>query len=159
MGVEPFLIASTVNTIIGQRLVRTVPEEKDSYASSKTETEAILATIGAMLPKSEAEIGEVAKKVGHQKLPLASQSAYTLYRGRDSKDAPGGYKGRMGLYEVIEVTEAIEELIMSRATSGEIMKLAQKQGTISMRQDGYFKALEGLTTLEEVNRVAALGSE
>jgi type IV pilus assembly protein PilB len=62
----------------------------------------------------------------------------------------------MGLYEVIDVNEEIEKLILKRATSGDIQKLAQAQGTVTMREDGYLKALQGNTTLEEVNRVAAL---
>ena len=61
----------------------------------------------------------------------------------------------MGLYEVFEVSEAIQALIMKRASSGEIEKAAQAQGMINMRQDGYLKVLDGMTTLEEVNRVAA----
>ena len=61
----------------------------------------------------------------------------------------------MGLYEVFEVTEAIQALIMKRATSTTISKAAQSEGMINMRQDGYLKALAGITTLDEVNRVAA----
>jgi type IV pilus assembly protein PilB len=61
----------------------------------------------------------------------------------------------MGIYEVFEVTEAIQELILKRSTSNEIQKVAQKQGMITMREDGYLKALAGLTTVKEINRVAA----
>ena len=64
----------------------------------------------------------------------------------------------MGLYEVFEISEAIQALIMRRATSTEIEKAAQTEGMLSMRQDGYLKALEGRTTLTEVNRVAAEGN-
>lgn len=76
-------------------------------------------------------------------------------KGKDSPQAPGGYKGRIGLYEVMDVTEAIQNLIVKRATSAEIQREAIAEGMITMRQDGYLKALQGLTTLEEVNRVAA----
>ena len=68
---------------------------------------------------------------------------------------PDGLKGRMGLYEVFEVTEAIQQLILKQATSSEIQRVAQSEGMITMRQDGYLKALAGLTTIDEVNRVAA----
>lgn len=68
---------------------------------------------------------------------------------------PQGYSGRCGLYEVMDVTEEIQNLIVKRATSAEIQRLAIQQGMITMRQDGYLKALSGVTTLEEVNRVAA----
>jgi type IV pilus assembly protein PilB len=158
MGVEPFLIASTVNTIIGQRLVRTLTKDKKPYESTKTETIAINNTIGGMLPKDEGSREKVSTELGYDKLPVANENAYTLYRGQDTNNTPGGYKGRIGLYEVIDVNEKIEEMIMERKTSTAIMKMARKNGTVSMRQDGYFKVLNGLTTIDEVNRVAALGT-
>ena len=91
-------------------------------------------------------------------MPLRGQSGYTLYKGKDSPDAPGGYKGRMGLYEVFDVNEEIQDLIIKRSTSAVIQKTAQSQGMVNMRQDGYLKALAGLTTLAEVNRVAGTES-
>jgi type IV pilus assembly protein PilB len=155
MGIEPFLIASTVRTVIGQRLVRRIGEDRESYESDKSETEAIHKIIGDLLPAAEADVKSQAEDLGYKTLPLKGQNAYTLFKGKNSPDSPGGYKGRMGLYEVFEVNEGISELILKRATSNEIQKLAQsEQGMISMGQDGYFKALAGLTTLTEVNRVA-----
>ena len=156
MEVEPFLIASTVNTVIGQRLVRRLTDNKEEYESSKTETEAIHATLKNTLPKDKDSVKKAEEQTGYPDLPLASDNAYTLWKGSDSKATPGGYKGRMGLYEVIDVNEEIEELIINRATSGDIQRKAQSQGTITMREDGYLKALNGDTTLEEVNRVAAI---
>jgi type IV pilus assembly protein PilB len=157
MGIEPFLIASTVHTVIGQRLVRRIPEDhRESYQSDKTETEAVKTSIGALLPANEAEQKARAEDLGYESLPLKDQSAYTLYKGIDSPDTPGGYKGRMGLYEVFEVTEQIQDLILKRSTSTEIQKMAQSQGMVNMREDGYLKALAGKTTLAEVNRVAAI---
>jgi type IV pilus assembly protein PilB len=158
MGIEPFLIASTVHTVIGQRLVRRIGDESEQYQSDKTETEAINATIGKLLPENEAEMKKVAEDLGYDSLPLRGQNAYTLTRGKDSPTTPGGYKGRMGLYEVFEVTEDIQELILKRATSDEIQKVARKNGTVVMREDGYLKALAGQTTLMEVDRVAATDS-
>ncbi|PID33146.1 type II secretion system protein E [Candidatus Saccharibacteria bacterium] len=155
MGIEPFLIASTVNTIIGQRLVRRVAKNRDVYQSSPLETQTIQATIGHLLPKTQAEIPAISQDLGYKDLPLASQNAYTLVRGKDSPQTPRGYSGRAGLYEVMDVTEELQSLIVKRSTSAEIQRLAIEQGMITMRQDGYLKALAGLTTLEEVNRVAA----
>lgn len=155
MGIEPFLIASTVNTVIGQRLVRRVAEERDSYQSTELETKSIHDTIGTLLPKDRASAAAVCEDLGYKDLPLATQNAYTLVKGKDSPKAPGGYKGRAGLYEVMDITEEIQNLIVKRATSAEIQRAAVAQGMIPMRQDGYMKALQGLTTLEEVNRVAA----
>ena len=158
MGIEPFLIASTVRTIIGQRLVRRISDSKDPYLSDKLESEAVRTAIGDLLPENDSVKAEVAADLGYENLPLKGDNAYTLYKGKDSPETPGGYKGRMGLYEVFEVTESIQDLILKRSTSTEIQKAAEaEQGMVTMRQDGVLKALAGYTTLAEVNRVA--GSE
>lgn len=158
MGIEPFLIASTVRTVIGQRLVRRVGKEQETYQSDKVETEAIKATIGSLLPKTKEDVEKVSKDLGYESLPLAGQNAYTLTKGVDSPMAPGGYKGRMGIYEVFNITPEIQDLILQHATSAEIQELAQKQGMVTMRQDGYLKVLSGQTTLTEINRVASSDS-
>ena len=155
MGIEPFLIASTVRTVIGQRLVRRLGKTTETYESDKVEAEAIKKTIGDLLPKTEADMKKVAEDIGYETLPLATQNAYTLTKGKESPEAPGGYKGRMGVYEVFSITPEIQQLILKRATSAEIQDVAIKQGMVTMRQDGYFKALAGRTTLTEVNRVAS----
>lgn len=155
MQIEPFLIASTVNTIIGQRLVRKVAPKRDTYQSSPIETQNILATVGHLLPKTQADVAKVSEDLGYKDLPLAGQNAYTLVKGKDTPATPRGYSGRAGLYEVMDVTEEIERLIVAHATTSEIQKMAVSQGMITMRQDGYLKALQGITTLEEVNRVTA----
>lgn len=155
MEVEPFLIASTVHTVIGQRLVRRLYQPQP-YLSNPTETAAIKATVGDLLPKTKEEMPKVAASLGYSSLPLSTDTAYTLFKGTQSNEAPDGYKGRMGLYEVFDVTEDIQQLIINRATSSQIQHAAQKnQGMITMRQDGYLKALAGLTTITEVDRVAA----
>lgn len=158
MEIEPFLIASTVRTVIGQRLVRRIGKDKETYESSKVETEAIKATVGHLLPKTKEEVEKVSKDLGYENLPLAGQSAYTLTKGIDSPSSPGGYKGRLGIYEVFNITPEIQDLILSRATSADIQEIAQKQGMVTMRQDGYLKALTGHTTLTEINRVASADS-
>jgi len=156
MGIEPFLIASTVHTVIGQRLVRRIADkDKISYQSDKSETESIHQTIGHLLPASVASKQTVAENLGFSDLPLKDQNAYTLYKGIDTKECPGGYSGRIGLYEVFDVTEKIQDLILKHSTSLEIQKAALAEGMISMREDGYLKALAGFTTLNEVNRVSA----
>jgi type IV pilus assembly protein PilB len=158
MGIEPFLIASTVRTVIGQRLVRRIGSTSEQYQSDKVETEAVHKTIGHLLPKTAEEMPKIATDLGYQSLPLATQNAYTLTKGKDSPEQPGGYKGRMGIYEVFSISEQIQELILKRATSAEIQKVAESQGMITMREDGYLKALSGLTTLNEINRVASAGN-
>jgi type IV pilus assembly protein PilB len=155
MEIEPFLIASTVNTIIGQRLVRRVAPKRETYQSSPIETQNIMATIGHLLPKTKEDVARVSQDLGYKDLPLAGQSAYTLVRGIDTPQTPHGYSGRAGIYEVMDVNSDIQNLIVNRATSAEIQRVAVSQGMITMRQDGYLKALSGITTLEEVNRVTS----
>ena len=155
MGIEPFLIASTVNTIIGQRLVRRVAPKRNLYQSSPMETQSIIETVGHLLPKTPEEVEKVSSDLGYKNLPLANQKSYTLVKGRDTPQTPGGYQGRAGIYEVMDVTEAIQQLIIKRAPASEVQKVAMSEGMITMRQDGYLKALTGITTIEEVNRVAA----
>jgi type IV pilus assembly protein PilB len=158
MGIEPFLIASTVHTVIGQRLVRRVIPDGEAYHSSKPETMAIHQTLGSLLPGSKEEIAKVAADLGYKSLPLANQNAYTLARGKVTPENPAGLKGRLGIYEVFEVTNEVQTMILKRLPSSEIQKVAVGQGMITMRQDGYLKALAGLTSLSEVNRVAAAES-
>lgn len=155
MNIEPFLIASTVNTIIGQRLVRRVSPKRDAYWSSPIETQNILATVGHLLPKTKEEVARVSADLGYKDLPLAGQKAYTLVKGRDTPATPRGYSGRAGLYEVMDVSLKIQELITGRATTAALQQQAINEGMITMRQDGYLKALTGITTLEEVNRVTS----
>lgn len=155
MGIEPFLIASTVNTVIGQRLVRKICKDRTSFQSSATQTKSINDAIGNLLPKSKADLARYASEYGYDNLPTSGQNAYTLYKGQESDGCPGGYKGRVGIFEVFNMSEAMEKLLTERATSGQIQKQAQIEGMLTMRQDGCFKALSGITSLQEVARVAS----
>jgi type IV pilus assembly protein PilB len=159
MGIEPFLIASTIRTVIGQRLVRRIGDEQETYESDKVETTSIEQTLGKLLPKTDDDKQAVAEDLGYEDLPVQGQNAYTLTRGIDKPQAPGGFKGRMGIYEAFEVTTPIQELILKRATSTEIQKAAQAEGMITMRQDGYLKAISGKTTIKEINRVASADAD
>jgi len=78
-----------------------------------------------------------------------------LYKGKgDEECGNSGYFGRVGIYEVLPITEKVSRLILERASSGDIEKQAKEEGMISLKQDGYLKALEGVTSIEEVLRVA-----
>lgn len=155
MGIEPFLLASTLNLVIGQRLVRRITEKRETYKSTDIETESINNLIGDLLPKTDADVAAVSEDLGYAGLPVKNDNYYMLSKGMVTKETPGGYKGRAGLYETINVDEDIQKLIISHATSAEIMRLAKSKGTITMRQDGMLKVLSGITTMEEVNRVAS----
>jgi type IV pilus assembly protein PilB len=159
MSIEPFLIASTVRTVIGQRLVRTLGEKIETYQSSPVETAAINSTIGHLLPTSEADVAKVSEDLGFSNLPVRNENAYTLTKPAGKTNASQGFKGRMGIYETFEVSPKIQELILKRATSAQIQEIAQKEGMVLMREDGYLKALSGRTTIQEINRVASADAE
>ncbi|MBR3122490.1 type II/IV secretion system protein [Candidatus Saccharibacteria bacterium] len=155
MGIEPFLLASTLNVVIGQRLVRRITEKREMYKSSEIETKGINEIVGDLLPKDKETVAKVSEDLGYQGLPVENDDHYMLAKGVNSKETPGGYKGRAGLYETITVDEEIQKLIINHSTANEIMRLAKEKGTVTMRQDGILKALSGITTIEEVNRVAS----
>ncbi len=153
MGVEPFLIASTIRTVLGQRLVRKITDEHSQYKSSAIETAAIKEVVNDILPAANTDIEAVFNDLGYNNLPLQGQNGYTLARGVDSPRSPGGFSGRVGIYEAFEVTPTIQQLILDRATANKINEVAQKEGMISMREDGYLKALTMQTTIQEIDRV------
>ena len=155
MGIEPFLLASTLNVVIGQRLVRRITEKRELFKSTEVETEGINAIVGELLPEDKESVAKVSEDLGYKGLPVRNKDYYMLARGMDSKETPGGYTGRAGLYETIDVDEDIQKLIISHATANEIMRTAKSKGTVTMRQDGVLKVLSGITSLEEVNRVAS----
>jgi type IV pilus assembly protein PilB len=154
--VEPFLIGSTVNTIIGQRLVRKICDKcKGKRAAAPAEVQAIGVTLKNILPKSEDIMPKAKADLGYDTLPLEGQTAYTLYEGKGCNECKDGYKGRIGIYEVFAMTEEMEKLLVNKAATSEVQRQAEKDGMITMKQDGYLKALNGMTTLEEVARVAS----
>jgi len=156
MQIEPFLIASTINTVIGQRLVRRLcPNCKEQYKTTEAETKSVLATLGEVLPKKKDDVEKAKKDIGYDILPLADQDDYTMWKAVGCKQCVRGYKGRIGIYEVFGMTEAMEKLLLAHSTTNEVQRQAMEDGMLTMKQDGYFKALNGETTLEEVARVAA----
>ncbi len=175
MDIEPFLIASTVRIVIGQRLVRKLcPDCREDYAPDgpmlaqldktfglkgtdimdklhKLETEALAAGIGAKNPskinkRSTAELSTTEKGIG--RLWKAHEE------GCDNCNRTG-YRGRMGIYEVLPNSERVQQLIISTASSENIETQAKSDGMITMQVDGLVKALRGQTTIEEILRVTA----
>jgi type IV pilus assembly protein PilB len=152
MEIEPFLIASTVNTVIGQRLVRRICSKcKKSYTASPALTEAIKKSVGHLLPSHKNPKKGTEKELGYEHLPFEEDEKITLFKGEGCEECRNtGYQGRIGIYEVFQVTPEMEKLLLSHATSVEIQDEAVKAGMITMRQDGFLKALEGITTVDEV---------
>ncbi len=147
MKIEPFLIVSTVNVIIGQRLVRKLAG-KEKYFLSKQGIDTLAKTVNLAkvleVLKSEKI---VPKDAVWEKIPF-----YKPIPNQESKD---GYKGRIGIYEVLKVSTAIRELIIHNATGNDVEVQAKKEGMLTMIEDGIFKSVQGLTTIEEVLRVVS----
>lgn len=156
MGVEPFLIGSVINTVIGQRLVRQICDKcVQEYQASEAEAESIKKTLQGVLPESGQASEELKQDIGYEYLPNLSQSAYTLYRGQGCGECSEGYRGRTGIFEVFSISPEMEKILVGETTSSKVQAQAQADGMITMKQDGYLKALNGVTTLEEVVRVAS----
>ncbi len=157
MKIEPFLIASTVNTVMGQRLVRKIcPKCRESYKPSENEIDSIRSTVGSLLPKKgDPKASQKFDYLGYKGLPFADDPSFTLYHGKGCEDCKHtGFSGRIGIFEVFQISEKMGKLLLTHATSDEIQKTAVLEGMITMKQDGYFKSLAGITTLKEVLRVA-----
>ena len=163
MEIEPFLIASTVKAIVGQRLVRRLARQsRISDDPSSEEIDAVLALFGLKKGESFAHIHELEKQAaaagigGDAPLSTDENGIKTLWKANDEDNDDGahsGYKGRVGIYEVLGNTLAVQKLIMAGATSNEIQTQAIEDGMMTMQLDGVIKALRGETTIEEVLRV------
>lgn len=156
MKVEPFLVASTVNTVIGQRLCRKICQNcRQKRAATQAEVQSIGLTLKHLLPTNPDLVAKAKADLGYDFLPLGGQTAYTLYEGKGCDKCKDGYLGRIGIYEVFTMTEGMEKLLSVKAVTSQVQNQAQADGMVTMKQDGYLKALNGLTTLEEVARVAS----
>lgn len=144
MGVEPFLLVSTIRVIIGQRLVRKLKPARDKYELSRDEQAQLEHVVDA---------GVVLKSLKDERVvpPEATWKNVPFWK---PKEADGeGFAGRMGIYEVLPVNSTIKELVMKNATADDIHTQARKEGMLTMSEDGIFKAVQGVTTIEEVLRV------
>ena len=146
MGVEPFLISSTLNLVIAQRLVRKLCEEKEEYKLSSKDVEDLSAYCNTE------KVLNVLKKEKIIK-PNEVFQDLTFWKPKPTSECPDGYKGRIGIYEVLPVTESIKELIVQQVISDKIQAQAEQEGMVTMVEDGLVKAVQGLTTIEEVLRV------
>ncbi len=154
MNIEPFLIASVVRVVVGQRLVRRlVPEDAESYAPDEKEVKEIERAFGI---KSQDDWKRVMDLFNEAQVAYKAEKTSKLTFWRPKKDLAEdktGYRGRMGIYEALTVTPNIQKMIMSNATSEEIQNEAVKDGMTTMQLDGLIKAMLGLTSLEEILRV------
>jgi len=146
MGVEPFLLVSTLRIVIGQRLVRKLCPSREKYELSRDEQ--------AQLEKS-VDAGAVLRALKEEKASAkdATWKNISFYKAKETPESPSGYTGRVGIYETLSVTPTIKELVMKNATADEVERQARSEGMLTMSEDGIFKAAQGVTTIEEVLRV------
>jgi type IV pilus assembly protein PilB len=148
MGVESFLIISTVKTIIAQRLVRRLTAEKEKYFLSEAE----LKNLGKIV-----DLDRMLALLKKEKIvdPKAEWSKIPFYKPVKSAESPDGYSNRIGIHEVMKVTSTIRELILKNVSQDEVEAQAKKEGMMTMLEDGVFQCVLGVTTLEEVFRVVS----
>jgi len=137
MEAEPYLLASSINCVVGQRVVRRICEYcRKEYQPPQEVMEEVKKVLGPLYPKKEEE-----------KLPLYRREGCEKCNDTD-------HKARIGVYEALVLSEKISRLILERSPSSKIEKQAIEEGMVVMTQDGYLKAIEGVTTIEEVLRVS-----
>lgn len=143
MGVEPFLLVSSLNCVVGQRVLRRVCKKCGQEVEIPAEKEARMKqTLGPIYDMIKERYEKDGKKMTIPKIVGCDVCNKT------------GYLGRVAIYEVMPVTEKISKLIVEKAAASSIQKLAREEGMLTMKQDGYIKVLEGVTTMDEVLRVA-----
>lgn len=147
MKVEPFLLISTIDAIIAQRLVRKLTDKKEKYYLSKAEIESISKVVN---------LNHVLEVLREEKIIGKKDNWENVPFYRPKKDAgEDAFKSRIGIYEVLNVSTAIKDLIIKGSTTEDMELQAKKEGMLTMLEDGMFKAAQGLTTIEEVLRVVS----
>lgn len=146
MKVEPFLIASTLKLVLAQRLVRKLCREKEEYKISGKRIKEL---------SKYSDPNDILRALEEDKIIESGQkfSNIEFYHHKKSKTCPKGYKGRFGIFEVLSVTESIKRLISRGVFSSQIQERAIKEGMRTMAEDGFVKAAQGTTSIEEILRV------
>ncbi len=146
MKVEPFLIFSTVNVIIGQRLVRKLTDKKEQYFLTKAE----INTLGKSI-----NLDKVLEALKEEKIIKKTDTweEVPFWRLKEGVSTAEGFAGRSGIHEILKVTPTIKEAILKSGNADDIQKMAEQEGMLTMIEDGIFQAVQGYTTIEEVLRV------
>lgn len=149
MKAEPFLIASTLEVIIAQRLVRKLCKNAKPYKLPKKQIEDL---------SKEINLERILEELTKEKIAKPGQKIEDVdfYEPQPSSDCPDGYSDRIGIHEVLEATQSVRNLIINRVSAEEIEKQAKKEGMLTMFEDGLVKAAKGITSLEEVLRVTKI---
>jgi type IV pilus assembly protein PilB len=146
MKIEPFLIVSTVKVIIAQRLIRKLSNFKEKYFMSKSE----IASLGKIV-----DLDRILGFLKKEKIVGEKDTMETIpfYKPKESPEAKDGYNGRVCINEVFKMSPAIKDLVVQGSSDSVINEQAKKEGMMTMIEDGIFKAVQGVTTIEEVLRV------
>ena len=148
MKVEPFLIASTITLITAQRLLRTICEKNDKAKLTGSEVSAL---------KQNVDVPRITEVLKREKV-ISEKTAFediVWSKPASADECPDGYRGRVGIHEILTPSELIKKLILENASSDEIEKQAKIDGMVTMLEDGFIKAVDGTTTIEEVLRVSS----
>jgi type IV pilus assembly protein PilB len=146
MGAETFLLVSTLRVAVGQRLVRRLTEDKIQHTLTKAEQDELAKKINmdfvlANLKEENIVDGK------------ATWNTIPFYKPKEKGETDDGYKGRMGIHEVLEISPTLKDMVMQGKTGDEVEIQARKEGMLTMLEDGIFKAAQGMTSIEEVLRV------
>ncbi len=146
MGAEAFLLVSTLRVAVGQRLVRKLSDDKEGYILTKAERDDL---------SKKVDLDHILKTLKEEQLvdPKATWNNIQFYHPKENGETEDGYRGRMGIHEVLEISPTLKELVIQNKTSDELEAQARKEGMLTMIEDGIFKAAQGLTSIEEVLRV------
>ena len=146
MGVESFLLVSTLRVAIGQRLVRKLADDKLPYVMTKAERDEL---------SQHVDLDLVLKTLKEEKVVAdnATWNDVPFYHPKEKGETEDGYRGRLGIHEVLEVTPTIKEMVIAGKTGDEVEAQARKEGMLTMLEDGIYKAAKGNTSIEEVLRV------
>lgn len=146
MGIESFLLVSTLRVAVGQRLVRKLADDKVSYILSKAERDEL---------SKHANLDFILETLKEEKIvdEKATWNDIPFFHPKENGLTDDGYHGRMGIHEVLEVSSTIKDMVMSHKTGDELEVQARKEGMLTMLEDGIYKAARGLTSVEEVLRV------
>lgn len=146
MGAEPFLLVSTIKVIVAQRLVRKLCKNKQEYHLTKEEVAKLAEHVDMD------RVLEILKKENII-APDSKWESVPFYKNIESDESKDGFSGRIGIHEVLSLSVIIKDMIMKNSTAEEIEAQAKKEGMLTMIEDGIFKAVQGVTTIEEVLRV------
>ena len=146
MGAESFLLVSTLRVAIGQRLVRKLASDRQPYILTKAERDEL---------SEKVNLDSILKSLKQEAIVKedATWNDVPFFHPKEHGESEDGYHGRMGIHEVLSMSPTIKDMIMSDKTGDEIQAQAQKEGMLTMIEDGIFKAAQGFTTIEEVLRV------